>query len=240
MNHDDAVRLTAVEAYLLGELSPADRDEFEEHFFDCSDCANELRVTATFLEEAKAELANPVKPAAAAPTTSRAPERPPPTSPFAFLWRPAVLSPAFALALLVVVYQNAVVLPRDAGEIARLKNPAIPAELSFVGGNSRGGGSLPKVEVAPGQPFMLSLDIPTEDRYARYACELQDPGGAVVWRAPVTAEQARDTVPIYVPARDWARGTYRLVVEGFKKDGDGKPVQISSYPFALEGRLGAP
>ena len=40
--------------------------------------------------------------------------------------------------------------------------------------------------------------------------------------------------------RDWARGTYRLVVEGFKKDGDGKPVQISSYPFALEGRLGAP
>ena len=80
MNHDDAVRLTAVEAYLLGELSPADRDEFEEHFFDCSDCANELRVTATFLEEAKAELANPVKPAAAAPTPSSAPERRPPFS----------------------------------------------------------------------------------------------------------------------------------------------------------------
>jgi hypothetical protein len=150
-----------------------------------------------------------------------------------------VLSPAFALALAVIVYQNAVVLPRDTGELARLKNPSIAAELSFVGGNSRGGGSAHKLEVGRDQPVMLTLDIATEERFERYACELRDPRGTVVWRAPVSADQAKDTVPIFVPAGNWANGDYRLVVEGYEKGGGEQPVQIGIYPFTLARRPGA-
>ncbi len=92
---------------------------------------------------------------------------------------------------------------------------------------------------------MLSLDIATEGGLARYACELRDPGGAVVWRAPVTADQAKDTVQIYVPAANWANGEYRLVVLGYaeggdKQPGDAQPVKITAYPFALAGRVGPP
>lgn len=49
MSHDEAVRSFAVEKYLLEELSVKSRDEFEEHLFDCQECALDLRVGATFL-----------------------------------------------------------------------------------------------------------------------------------------------------------------------------------------------
>ena len=56
MEHQEAIRLGAVEKYLLGELPTPQRDEFEEHFFDCRECAAELRMTANFLGIAREEL----------------------------------------------------------------------------------------------------------------------------------------------------------------------------------------
>src|SRR3974377_2482229 len=38
MDHETADRLQTTERYILGELSPAEREEFEEHLFDCSRC----------------------------------------------------------------------------------------------------------------------------------------------------------------------------------------------------------
>jgi hypothetical protein len=46
MGHDEAVRILATEKYLLGELSPELRDQFEEHLFDCQRCAFDLRAAA--------------------------------------------------------------------------------------------------------------------------------------------------------------------------------------------------
>lgn len=42
-DHQRAVYLHAVESYLLDELAPALREEFEEHFFECLECAEALR-----------------------------------------------------------------------------------------------------------------------------------------------------------------------------------------------------
>ena len=59
MGHDEAVRTLATERYLLGELAPELRDQFEEHLFDCQTCAFDLRTAATFLEHAKVVLSRP-------------------------------------------------------------------------------------------------------------------------------------------------------------------------------------
>ncbi len=56
MDHRDALQRSAVERYLLAELSPAERDEFEEHFFDCAECTSDLKTTAAFLDGARAEF----------------------------------------------------------------------------------------------------------------------------------------------------------------------------------------
>jgi len=43
MDHSEAVREMAAERYLLDELEPEAREAFEEHVFDCPECALDLR-----------------------------------------------------------------------------------------------------------------------------------------------------------------------------------------------------
>jgi anti-sigma factor RsiW len=54
MEHDDAIRFQAAERYVAGELPPAERDAFEEHFFDCRECAEEVRWEQIFAANARA------------------------------------------------------------------------------------------------------------------------------------------------------------------------------------------
>ena len=59
MDHAEAVRQKATERYLLDELDPDVRDQFEEHLFDCQDCALDVRAAAMFVEQSKVVLAEP-------------------------------------------------------------------------------------------------------------------------------------------------------------------------------------
>jgi len=50
MDHNEALRLHAVEKYALGELPPSLRNEFEEHYFECEECAEDVKAAAEFVE----------------------------------------------------------------------------------------------------------------------------------------------------------------------------------------------
>lgn len=54
MDHEAAIRLHTSERYLLDELSPGERDEFEEHFFTCAECAEDLRAAEELRANARA------------------------------------------------------------------------------------------------------------------------------------------------------------------------------------------
>ena len=54
MDHNEALQLQAVEKYVLGELPPPLRDEFEKHFFDCQECALNVKAGAGFVDNARA------------------------------------------------------------------------------------------------------------------------------------------------------------------------------------------
>ena len=43
MDHESAVRANAVERYVLGDLPLAEVEDFERHFYECSQCSEELR-----------------------------------------------------------------------------------------------------------------------------------------------------------------------------------------------------
>lgn len=49
MGHDEAIQMLAAERYLLDELDHKLREEFEEHLFDCRECALDLRAGVIFL-----------------------------------------------------------------------------------------------------------------------------------------------------------------------------------------------
>jgi hypothetical protein len=224
MEHHEAILRATVERYLLDELPPPERDEFEEHFFGCQECAAELRTTAAFLDEAKRQFKRG-RIARATPNDGRKLR-------FAFLFRPAFVAPAFALLLLFIAFQNVVLYPRLAGKIARLEEPEVLASVSLIGGNSRGG-TIPSVTVTGSQPILLSVDIPTAEPYSRYSCALLDPSGAVVWRVPVSAEQAKDTVSIRSPAGHWGHGNYTLLVQGYTNSMRGAPAEVARYRFTM-------
>ena len=53
MTHQEAVDTLAVERYLLDEMSDEQRQTFEEHYFQCETCADDLRVATAMLQGAK-------------------------------------------------------------------------------------------------------------------------------------------------------------------------------------------
>ena len=189
--------------------------------FDCQECATDLRATAGFIDAAKREFeVNPVKkPAAVAGSKSR----------LASIWPSGLAWAALAASLLVIAYQNVVVYPRFKSEIAELKAPEILPQVSLVGGNSRGG-QIPLATVGSGQPFLLLVDIPAEDRFSSYTCLLYSPSGSLAWRVEVSPQQAKDTVSIRVPSAGQGAGEYTLTVQGNMA---GSAVDLAHYRFTL-------
>ncbi len=226
MDHQQATQLAAVEKYILDELPPELRDEFEEHYFDCQDCATDLRASAGFIDAARREFKlNPLKKSAPATgSKSRLVSR----------WPSALVWSALAASLLVIAYQNVIVYPRFKTEIAELKAPEILPQVSLVGGNSRGG-QIPVATVGSGRPFLLLVDIPAEDRFSSYSCLLYSPSGSLAWRVDVSAQQAKDTVSIRVPSAGPGSvypgpGEYSLTVQGNMA---GSAVDLAHYRFSL-------
>src|SRR5688500_7777000 len=46
MDHQQAIATQAAERYLLNELGDADRDAFEDHYFSCATCAEDVKIGA--------------------------------------------------------------------------------------------------------------------------------------------------------------------------------------------------
>ena len=53
MEHQQAKEMHAAEKYVLGELPGELREQFEEHYFDCAECALDVRATAAFVAASK-------------------------------------------------------------------------------------------------------------------------------------------------------------------------------------------
>ena len=54
MDHQTALSSQAVERYTLGEFTSPQREEFEEHFFSCPDCASALKEYEVFVANTRA------------------------------------------------------------------------------------------------------------------------------------------------------------------------------------------
>src|ERR687898_536838 len=91
MTHEHAVQTMASERYLLEEMSELERHAFEEHFFSCADCADEMRT----IEAMRAEMRREGQ-AATVPFQRRQPIR----------WTVAAPWAAAASLALVVGYQS--------------------------------------------------------------------------------------------------------------------------------------
>src|ERR1700750_3015203 len=112
MEHAFAVEHHLVEQYLLKELSPDVCDEFEDHYFGCAECAANLHKTDEFLKAVRTELQRPQLISNSATIHEAEPAYKPHLAGSRWGWRPAFSIAALAACLILVLYQNAVTLPR--------------------------------------------------------------------------------------------------------------------------------
>lgn len=222
MDHDLVVRQKMTERYLLDELDAREKDEFEEHFFDCPECALDVRAASVFVEQSKTVLAEKSEKANAPVHT------PPQAGWFAWL-RPAFALPAFALLLVVIGYQNLVTYPRLKEAVNR------PQVLPWRSINiATRGANAPVIAVAQGGSFLLFVNIPPDNRYSRYIADLYDPTGTLQWSLTIPATAAQDQYPVQVPGANRAPGNYSLAVRGVTAAGDSTQVGRASFELQVQ------
>lgn len=222
MDHSEAVRQKATEKYLLDELDPDLRDEFEEHLFDCQDCALDVRAAAMFVEQSKVILAEPdIQPAVKEP--ARAAEKP-----GWFTWlRPAFAVPVLAVLLAIIGYQNFVSYPK----LMRAANEPQVGPWASVNVSTRGSETT-VLKAHSGEGFGLLVNFPPQDEFASYIVDLYNPAGKLEWSGPISAAAAGENRQIYIPGRNRLSGTYTLVVRGIDPAGQSK--EISRHPIDLQ------
>jgi hypothetical protein len=230
MNHDEAIRLKAAEKYLLGELNSELRDQYEDHYFGCAECAQDVRTGAVFIDNARDVLIPP------SVTELGAKHQAAPTGGWwATLLRPAFAVPALALLLLIAGYQNAVTIPQLKTALSQSDVAQTLPSYSLITGNSRGGAPL-AISVPAGKPFSFFVDIPPNGGFTSYVCEFQTESGTPELSLNVSADEAKRTVQLLIPAGRLASGRHVLVVRGL--DSQGKPdadkMGVASYPFSLD------
>jgi Putative zinc-finger len=220
MDHHEAVRQKATERYLLDDLDAEERDQFEEHLFDCQDCALDVRAGAMFVDQTKVVLAE-------AQVVSRVPDAVPSKSAWLAWFRPAFAIPVLALLLAVMGYQNFVMYPH----LMQAANEPQVGPWASVNVSTRGSAKT-EIKVHPGEGFGLLVNLPPDNGFASYSADLYNPAGKLEWSGPISAASAGENRQIYVLGRDRRPGTYALVVRGITPSGESQ--EISRHPIAVQ------
>jgi len=217
--HVFADREDAAERYLLGQMSESDRDAYEQHFFQCVQCAEEVKATARFIDSCRSVLTDP---AVGAGLSSPRPAR--------RLWfapsTAAILTGALAATLALVVYQNVVTIPK-------LRNATAPQALksvSLAASNSRGTGLT--ITVPREQPYLMYVDIPPGP-YDGYDLTFVANDGRSIKTATIPAALTHEAVPLMMSAGRLTPGEYTLVVSGRPRVAGEASVDVARFSFTL-------
>ena len=182
MDHETAVKTNATERYFLGELTGDDRDEFEEHYFMCPECTEDLRALTVFAANAKAvfrEKASGPAPHAGMLLSGKA------------LWLSAGLNAAL---LLGVAYTTFKVAPDMRRELAAARAPQFVQEVAVLGA-SRGAG--PVREISPATRRIV-FSFYLQEQFKSIEYELKDESGTVQTKQRLPAPPKEESAESHI------------------------------------------
>jgi anti-sigma factor RsiW len=207
MEHNRAVEIQAVERYLLGEMPPEEREDFEEHYFTCAESAEDVRAAARFRANARELLRNPEQ--FAPPENERR---------SSWLRWPSLIPVAASLLFAGVVWYQAKQQPVMVGAFE-------PFEVQET---TRGGETPEKLARIPrgSGPALVAFVVPAGSPDSSYECTIADSTGKAAATAVVDGKPGSKAYIILGRERLRA-GLYTIILRS-----EGRPV--AQYSFQME------
>ena len=243
MNHSEAIEQMAAEKYLLDELTPDLRDAFEEHMFDCPECAFDIRAAASFVSEAKVQLPG-IAAAERAPfpeATKAEKDRPPNGQPVKrrdwmgwlrpLFASPLIAGPVFAALLIVVGYQNLITYP--ALKLAASEPRLLPSAALHAGTR---GGERSEVQAVRKQGVLVQVELPEHTAFTTYVVDLYDPEGKLAWTQNISVASNGadgDSLSLMIPGEGLRQGAYSMAVSGVSVTGQRMEIERHTFDIHL-------
>lgn len=239
MEHAQIEENNLVDRYVRGTLPVDLRAAFEEHFLDCPDCLEQLKLASSLREGLRlsaAELAASALTLRDAPFGARLRR--------VFVWRWA---PAVAAACLVLAAMPSVVLFRELGsvrsELTR-DRAALSAARTMIEAAERAGAAVyilnpvrgeaapARITVAPTPGWTVLAMESDFTRFATYRATLRNDRDRTVWQKDRIRPSSPDAIGIVLPpAVLTAPGAYTLVLEG--EDGQGRYLPAPTFSLSV-------
>jgi hypothetical protein len=167
VTHEEAGRTLAAERYLLDEMTDDQRAAFEEHFFGCDDCAEDMRTAAAMLQGARLGFAGKT---GSATVLTMPLDRP---AMRRSVWQRSLALPWAAAAALacVVTYQSLWVVPSLRHEVS--PRALVPVTLHP---ESRGAEAV-VARRSPDEPVSLAIEVNDPPQAGEITYDLTTPEG---------------------------------------------------------------
>jgi hypothetical protein len=202
--HQQAIRTLAAERYMLGEMTDDERETFEEHYFNCRFCVEDVKAI-DLMRRAVRQQAKPQ------------PVR---------KWRPMNVAPWAVAAGLAGVLVLQPILSRPpvlaVAEVPYATDAPLTSERRAVAAARK---------LPAGRRVLQYLEIARDPQYTQYRWDLRADEAKSLASGALTPEQTNEPIPLLLgplPA-----GSYQLVIEGVRKDGNRSPITI--YPLVVGG-----
>ncbi|HWZ42103.1 MAG TPA: zf-HC2 domain-containing protein [Candidatus Saccharimonadales bacterium] len=239
MDHNLVIENMTTERYLLGELTEAERDAYEEHYFGCSECAEELTSGSEFMHYAReVVLQDTAREAVVQGQTKQ-------IRPGVFsrpVWMRAMPVGAFAVLMLAAgigLYHRSPGGSQDQ-VTAQLEPPALHAHLEQS--RSASGENLTVIKLGRKQPLVLTFRIRSADKspeFVSYEAAIATKSGDKRVHN-ISDQELGDMIEWTIPAGDLESGSHAVMIRGFRRDGaptdviDATKGKALSFPFKLE------
>jgi len=218
MDHETAVRTGAAERYFLGYLTGQDRDSYEEHYFMCPECAEDLRTLSVFAANAKAVFRgeNAAAPAVHAGVLSSG-------------WALPLSAALNFVLLLAVGYGLLKVRPETRRELAEARAPQFVQQVTVLG-PSRGDGAARDISPRT-QRIVFSFYLTRPFRNLGY--EVKDESGAVRLRQilPTPPKEDSDETHLSLSTAGLEPGAYEISLWGAEDSGE---IPIGKSKFKID------
>jgi hypothetical protein len=214
MEHEDAIRTSAVERYLLDQMVEDEQAIFEEHYFDCRVCAADITDGARLLAVGRVVVEQDAHATNVIPIRHNW-----------FEWMPTAAAASLVFGLLGtgIGYQTARMQHQRPSETELVRPVLIDTSVLRAGSSPE----VPTVRAGD----ELKFDVRPHEDAVSYAAVITC-GGKIQSRLGISREMAADAIPLRLGELPADR--CELVIEGVRKDG--KRFEITRNPLQVVER----